>query len=204
MQADVYNRLENNTLLYSLAEVTNAINENVRILNAFTGFYQPTVPLSTLTIPGRSIYEIPSNIIVPLTVRFERRDLSKSSLDSSAWSSRDVLIKKGGAPRSWIPIGLRRFILSPVDSVGGRYLECVGIAETPLLVNPTDSFSLSDEYTEAIEDGSFLTLVLKEGGKILADAVRSVLPRWKSKMQELSRWEALQDPNLSEEVMSGS
>ena len=202
MDAQVLHRIEENSLFYSQSERYNAINENLRILQCYTGWYQQTVPMPTLSIAGRTIYDIPASIIVPLNVRFDLRSLEKSSLDSSAYSSRDVLTKANSAPRYWIPMGLRKFIMSPGDSIGGRFMEVTGIAEVPQLVNSTDAFTLSDEFADLVEDGSYLSLVLKEGGKVLADAMRDVLPGWKSKLRELSRWETMKNPNLVKEMVS--
>jgi len=202
MQERVYHRLEENQLLYTSQEVTNAINENLMVLNCHAGWYQQTAILPTLSIPGRVIYDVPAPIVVPLNVKFDNRGIEKSSLDSASYSSANVLTKTGGPPRYWIPLGLRKFILTPIDKIGGRQIECTGIADVPPLVNPTDFFVLSDEFTNAVEDGSFITLILKEGGKILSDALRTIYPAWKAKMQELRRWESMKAPHVSEDTVS--
>lgn len=201
MQQDVYHRVEQNTLLYPSAEVTRAINSGVKSVNNHTGFYQQTVPLPSLSIAGRAIYEVPSPIFIPLNVRFERKALDKSSLDSACYSTPNILTKRG-TPRYWTPLGLRKFITSPVDPIGGRFMECTGICDPPPLVNPTDYFVLSDEFTLAVEDYAFLNLIVKEGGKVLSDAIRSVLPALKNKMAELGRWDMLKNPNIQEEMAS--
>lgn len=201
MQERVWNRVEVNTLLYPSAEVTRAINSAVKTLNNWTGFFQQTVPLPTLSVVGRVIYEVPSPIFVPLNVRFERRSLEKSSLNSACYSTANILTR-GGIPRYWVPLGLRKFTMTPIDTIGGRYLECTGICDPPRLVNATDSLALSDEYTQAVEDGAFMSLITKEGGKILADAMRTVLPMWKERMRELARWDAMKNPQLVTEMAS--
>lgn len=201
MQQDVYHRVEENTLLYPLAEVTRAINTAVRSVNCHTGFYQQTVPLPALSIPGRAIYDVPAPIFIPLNVRFEQRALEKNSLDSACYSTPNILTR-GGIPKYWTPLGLRKFSVGPIDRTGGRFLSCTGICDPPVLVNPTDYFVLGDEFVLAIEDHAFLSLIVKEGGKVLADALRTVYPALKTKMRSLSRWDMAKNPNLPEEVMS--
>jgi hypothetical protein len=50
IQSLVFDRVDNNTLFYSTTQVTNAVNEFYRIINAFCGINQQTV-----SIPGFSV-----------------------------------------------------------------------------------------------------------------------------------------------------
>lgn len=205
MRTQVYDRVENNTLLYQTGEVDDAINEQLRILNCYAGWFQQTVGFAQLSIPKRFFYDIPAPIIIPLNVKWNRQGLDKSSLTDAIMTTRDVLTRTSavdGPPRYWVPLGLRKMMLVPADAVGGRYMEVTGIADPPKLVNATDSFSLSNEYAEAIEDGAFISLVLKEGGKILADALRSVYPKYKAKLMELRKWQTLKNKDLSRQLVN--
>lgn len=205
MRTQVYHRLEENVLLYGQSEVDDAINEQLRVLNCWTGWYQQTVGFTQLSIPKRFFYDIPAPIVIPLNVKWDRKGLDKSSLTDAVMTTRDVLTRTSavdGPPRYWVPLGLRKIAMIPADAVGGRYMEVTGIADPPKLVNASDSFSLSDEYTDAIEDGSFISLVLKEGGKILADALRSVYPQYKAKLMELRRWQTLKNKDLSRQLVN--
>lgn len=205
MRTQVYHRVEENTLFYPVSDVDDAINEGLRILNCWTGWYQQTVGFPQLSIPKRFFYDIPSPIIIPLNVKWDRKGLDKSSLTDACMTTREVLTRTSavdGPPRYWVPLGLRKLAIIPADATGGRYMEVTGIANPPKLANASDSFSLSDEYTDAIEDGAFMALVLKEGGKILADALRSVYPGWRAKLMELRRWQTMKNKDLSRQLVN--
>src|ERR1019366_8962486 len=77
LQSRVYDRLDGNTLLYTSANVTSALNECIRIVNANTGFLQITAQVPGLSQAGRVFYDVPASILVPMRVQFEADYLRK-------------------------------------------------------------------------------------------------------------------------------
>jgi hypothetical protein len=69
----------------------------------------------------------------------------------------------------WAPIGVSQFVISPMDSIGGREIKVSGTGEPPLLANPNDVMALENEYVDLITEYCVHRLPLKEGGKIFAD-----------------------------------
>lgn len=183
--------------------VDNAINETLNIVNSFVGFYQlsqgvpATTPGGNSTNPGQVIYGTPAPILVPMRVTFEGVDLKKDSFTNLLLGRPDLLNQTTpayGTPMFWSPIGLNLFCISPSDGVGGGYLEVTGVAEVPKLVNATDVVVLDDEYSELVEVGAFLRLVLIEGGKVFSDAYQANYKPWLKKLRSLSRWILDTDP----------
>src|SRR6185295_14476337 len=123
MQDRVYNRLDRNSQLYPVDQVTYYINEALRVLNLFTGFLQTSVPVPTLSVANRVWYDTPSPILIPLKVQFEGTYLHKYSLTKLGqlhprWTAENTYNTGCGVTR-WTPAGLTKFGIHPADSLGG-------------------------------------------------------------------------------------
>lgn len=195
MQRRVYDRLEGNTVFYTLPEVTTAINMSFRTVNAFSGFYQKTVPVP-LTIPNRFFYDLPDPVLIPLNVNYQGRALQKEHIKRLGSSRRNILRDANrSGPKYWLPIGLKKIMISPADSIGGKFFEVQGICQTPELVNLTDTVVIADEWTEIIEEDAFRFLTLKESGAVFTSAARLFM-KWGPRVRDLAMWINYRSPKF--------
>lgn len=173
LQARVYARVDNNTLLYPANRVTPVINEAIRILGVFCGLYQQTIQL--VSQPGKIWYSIQGlGLVYPSRVQFNNTYLEPTSLlqlgrASSRWVT-DTSLNALTPPSSWLPFGFNTFAIHPADSNGGNLLYVTGAAEPPLLVNPTDTINLNNSVFAAFDEYCVCVLQLKESPKTFTQA----------------------------------
>lgn len=173
LEALAYGRVDNNTALYGQAEVDAVINEAIRTLNLFTGFYQGSAQVPGFSVPGQRVYNTPSPILFPVRVQFEKVTLAPTSLHVLAKNHRDWAYHTTanyGPVQDWARVGISQFVIHPADAAGGQAMLVTGVQETPLLVQPGDTMVLDDEFVEIIEEYCAHRLPLKVGGKIFTDA----------------------------------
>lgn len=198
----VYDRVENNTQLYTSEEVTLVINEAIRITNLFSGFCQGSVQVPGFTVANQLLYNTPSPILFPTQVSFEGRVLGKIGLtriseDIRNWAT-DTTSSYGPVAR-WVPIGINRFAIHPIDDIGGNDLLVTGVLEPIQLVNDGDVMQLDDEFVTLITEYGGHRLVLKEAGKIFADASVLIQTFWRE-MKRLKRWQGFKAPRYYVQV----
>ena len=173
LQADVLDRVEGNTAMFPVAQVTAVINEGYRIINAFAGINQDTLPVPGGTVANQLVYAMPTTILYPLTAYVDQKQLRRDSLLELArqhrnWAT-DTTIKMGSIQR-WAMIGISKFVLYPIDSVGGRALTVTGVVEPTPLSSGSDVIRIEDELLTMLVEYSAHRLILKEGGKTFADS----------------------------------
>lgn len=173
LQASTYSRLENNTIFFTLPEVTSIINEAIRCVNLLTGFYQGTQRV--LSVANKLVYQTPTGMLYPQTVNFEGIQLdpipiTRIGQDYRTWATDNS--NKNGAVARWIPIGINYLCLHPRDSLGGQSIDITGVQETPLLVNSTDAMSLEDQFASLIIEYCASRLPLKIGGANATQAMQ--------------------------------
>lgn len=174
----VYDQLEQNDQLYTFAQLTAAINESYRIVNAFCGINQSLVSVPGFSVANQLLYTVPSPILFPLSAYFEGRLLRKSSLGSLARNNRGWATNsthKSGPVRSWAPIGITQFVIHPYDSLGGRDIAVQGVIEPTPLVILTDILQVEDEYLDMIISLTAHRAQLKEGGRVFANSSQTML-----------------------------
>ena len=189
----VWSRLDNDTLLYPQAQVDAKINEGARVVNLFTGYNQGTADLG-LTVQNWMWYRVPTAIVIPMKVYLDGKELNKETVAGAGRMFPKWM--RGVYNRStamWIPVGSRMFALVPPDGVGGKLLQVWGVMTPPLLVNPGDALTLDDEYANLIEEYAWVQLVLKEGGKVFADASRGY-QNWLRRIGDLQMYESKISP----------
>ena len=157
LRDQVYSRLENNDQMFQPSEVTDAINEGVSCVNLICGWYQGTRSVSTVTtIAGRHIYDVPEDIVFPQRVTFEGQVLERSGLMTlaSTWPRflQDTTSNTGKQVSRWSPIGIRKFVIHPGDSVGGGALEVTGILNPDVLEESSDQVYIPKEGLTAVCD----------------------------------------------------
>lgn len=198
----VYDRVEGNSQLYQRDELVACINESIRITNLFTGFAESSVWVPGFTVADQLLYDTPSPILFPTRISYEGRDLDKIGLmrmgeDYRNWAT-DTTNSYGPVAR-WIPVGLTKFAIHPIDSYGGNSLLVTGVVEPTPLVNDTDVMQLSDEFVTLVTDYCGHRLVLKEAGKVFADASILIQSYWRE-MKRLKRWQGFKAPRYFVQV----
>lgn len=199
----VYSHVENNTELYTLAEVDRAINEALQVLNLYTGYLQGSVTIGNTQI-NRFIYDVPSSVLIPEAVYLADRRLFPVSVPAMAMRQREWLRQTTanfGTVRHWIPIGITKFAIHPADATGGRSLKVEGVLEPTPLVNASDIANISDQLADAVQNLAAHVLMLKEGGKIFADASLQY-QRFLHDMKSMGRWRTLRQPRYFIEQVS--
>lgn len=189
-------RCEGNSTFYTSDEVDWVINEALRTLNLFTGFYRLTVQLAGYSVANQLVYDTPSAIMAPRIIYFEGRQLQKLDLRSLArarrnWATDTTALR--GRVDYWAPIGARKFVITPIDSTGGRDMAVTGIGETPVLSNASDLMTIENEYVEIVTEYCAHRLPLKVGGKIFADGSLALNTFYKV-MQERLQYESYKNP----------
>lgn len=173
LDANLLDRLDNNTLFYTQAERYRVINEAMCISNAFLGWYQISIEVPGYSRANQLVYNVPSNLIFPLRVQFEGRQLDRISLEQigkTYWTwMTDTTVTRGPVAH-WVPMGVTLFCLHPIDARGGGDIVVTGVGEPPTLTASGQSISIEDEYAQMIVDYAAHRLPLKEGGKVFADA----------------------------------
>ncbi len=202
IQTLIYDRLEGNTLLYTEPELTAVINECLRVTNLFTGYNETSIILPNFTVANQLVYDVPESILFITRVAFEGQDLDKIGLiriaqDYRYWAT-DTSDTYGPTAR-WIPIGITKFALHPIDAVGGADVTITGVVEPTLLVAADDVVSLDDEFVTLIVEYCGHRLVLKEGGKAFADASLLIQSYWRQ-MKQLKRWQGFKAPRYFVQV----
>lgn len=191
----VWGKLENNTLFYPQLQVDRLINEAARTVNLFTGFSQDRVPVG-LTVQNWTWYCVPTQIVFPMKVYLENKELIRSPVQGTSQTSpRWFRGSAGDRVARWVPVGSRMFALSPADAFGGKFLEVLGVTTPALLVNPGDSLTLEDDYAELIVSYAFMNLVLKEGGRVFSDAAKGY-QSWLKRIGELQMFETKINPRF--------
>ena len=150
-------RLEQNDRMYQSDELADAINEAIAVINIAVGWNQLTFNVSTdSTIAGRHIYDTPEGIVFPQRVIFDGQVLEKSTLNALSNTFKnflqDTTESTGSQVSRWCPVGIRKFIIHPADSVGGANLSVTGIAEFDVMVYDSDFVYAPKEGVTAICD----------------------------------------------------
>jgi hypothetical protein len=192
----VLDRLDQNATLYTPPELDYVVNEAVRVVSLFTGFFRNTLQLPGYTVAGQLVYNTPHGMMVPIMVTFEGRQLQKYTLkklarDRRNWATETTL--SCGRVKQWASVGIGKFVINPIDSIGGNELLITGLGEPPLLVNDGDVLVIENEYVELITSYGVHNLPLKIGGKIFADGSLA-LNEFYSKIAERMRYESFKAP----------
>lgn len=167
LQSRVYAKLDQNTLLYTNTELTNAINECIRAFNLATGMLQVTLPVETgVTVANQLLYQVPDGILIPMRIQVDDLYLQKVFANQlgkayPTWQT-DTTDTLGQPTWQWVPIGWTLFALHPADAQGGAALQMTGVAEPVLLVAPSDTVAIPAEYTQCLVDLAANVLTLKE------------------------------------------
>jgi len=173
LQQLALDRVESNSLMFTLPKVTAVINESIQVINLISGFLQSTIAVPGNSVQNQLVYQTPVGILFPLRVQFNGTQLNPTPLwqlasDYYTWAT-DNTNKRGSVSR-WAPIGINNFVIHPADSIGGGTIFVTGVIEPTPLVNPDDSMPLEDEFVSLIMTYCAHRLVFIEGGQPFAQA----------------------------------
>lgn len=202
LRSAVYDRLENNQAFFRPARVTSIINEAIKVINLFTGFYQGSVTL--YSVANQLKYSTPDGMIFPLRAQFNGVNLDPIAINQIGKDYRDWATSttdKDGPVARWVPIGINYFCLNPIDSLGGQSIYITGVLEPPLLVDDTDTMVLDDEYVTLIAEYGGMVAPLSEGGAPSANAM-ALYPNFLRIMRSLTMYRQVTMPRYF--VLSGS
>lgn len=201
LKGQVYSRLEDNTLMYSGAEIANAINDAIRTLNMMCGWYQKTysVPGSGLSVADRVIYDIPAKILFPQRVVWAGKVLEKSPLGqtSNEWPNwmKDTSANTGTPTSRWVPIGITKFAIHPADSIGGATLQVTGIENPDPALNDSDAVVVPKEGVTAVVDYAAHAVQVKMQGLPFMQSL-GLYRNFESLMKLNKHWTTYRQPNL--------
>ena len=204
LQSSVYARLENNTLFFPAAEVTDIINEALRAINIVTGFYQGT-PDSLISVAGKLVYNVPAGMLYPQRVQFEQTQLdaipiTRIGQDYRTWAT-DTTNKLGPVAR-WIPVGIDKFCIHPADSVGGSRIFVTGVLETPVLALPDDAMTLDEEWADMVVEYCASRLPLNTSGPSTSAALSLYSKSYIPSLKALTNLSSMKWPKFF--IQSGS
>lgn len=201
LKNSVYARVEGNDAFYPQEEVIDAINDGIRTLNLLTGFLQATQTFTT--VAGQGVYDTPSGILIPQRVSFNGRYLSKVPIQKACESSRkwisETTAELGRPVEYWVPIGINKIALVPIDAAGGNTVSVTGVAEPAALNDDSDTIAYPSEFGDVIAEYATHILMMKAGGLMSKGAmtfyqsfVKRVadLKRYRAKIQPAFRIEA--------------
>lgn len=192
LQQLALDRLENNSTFYPTDVLTPIINEAICVSNAMCGWFSTTERV--VSQANQLVYDVPSSIVYPQRVQFEGIQLDPTPIDRIGQDYRswvtDTISTFGGGVARWVPIGITKFAIHPMDSFGGNDIEVTGVAEPTTLVSGSDTMPLEDEWVSMVVDYCAMRAPLPNGGKMFADAsmiyTRSFIPSIR-KMKQLDR-----------------
>lgn len=198
----VYSRVEGNNILYVAAELNAVINECLRLSNAMTGFYSTSIVVSGGSVADQLVYAVPTGILFPTQISFNARVLDKIGLTAIGESIRswatDTTSTYGPVAR-WVPIGITKFAIHPIDATGGSAITVQGVAETTQLSADGDAMELDDEFVAMLVDYCGHRLTFKEAGKIFADSSVLIQTYWRE-MKRLKKWQLWKAPRYFVQV----
>lgn len=150
-------RVGNNSTFWVEAEKKDAINEAIKIWQAYTGYWTDEFTFT----PGTSNWlDVPTQIVSAQRVQAGSSELPLTSLfeldyGSPGWEG------NSGTPSEWSPAGLTLLILKDAPSSGT--VTITGIKEAPELEGDGDFIDIGDEELEKLLGYAHHILSFKEG-----------------------------------------
>lgn len=161
------------TPFWSNAEALIALNEALRVWNAMAGFWK-TRATATTTANVQWV-TVPSTLTFSTRVEIASVPLHKVSLFEMDAAVPGWELQKtntgGNVPTSikfWMPAGLKKIAIWPLDAAGGTTLTFDGVAQTPVLVNDTDFIDIGSEELNTLIGYTLHILAFKSGGEYFA------------------------------------
>lgn len=159
------------TPFYSNEEARIAINEALRVWNAMTGFWKGRA--TAVTTINVQWVTVPSSLTFSTRVEIASTGIDKSSLfemdmGRPGWE-RQKTNTGGNVPTNikvWMPAGLKKIAIWPIDAIGGTTLTFDGVAQTPVLVNDADYIDIGYEELSTLLGYALHILAFKAGGEM--------------------------------------
>jgi len=178
--------------------VRAAVNQGLYRLNILTGFSNLTASIPGGTTAGQREYQTPNSILIPLRVDIEGAEIDRVSLARLARAYRTWAVDATdglGPVARWASIGLRTFVIHPIDSQGGSSLEVTGVAKITPLAAPEDVVQLNDAFQEILISYARTHVMAKEPGKPFADMAIALRDLWQS-VRSMAIWQGVEYPDF--------
>ena len=183
LESRVYAGLDGNALEFPEPFVRMAINQGLYRLNLLLGLFQDTLAITgKFTVAGQREYNIPAGILFPLRVDYEGSELQRVSLERLARAYRNWAVDTTddlGPVIRWASLGMSRFVIHPIDALGGSLLEVTGVVQATPLAIPGDVVTLENQFTEILVLYARTRVLAKEGGKPFRDLALQFQEMWK-------------------------
>lgn len=131
-----------------------------------TKFWQPTVA-------GQVWYTTPTPLLYDIRINWNDKPLGISSLINldNAWPNWEGQVAGQSGipsyPSKWAPAGLQRFAIWPADAYSNNSLMIDGTADTPILINPTDTIDIGPSALTALSGYALHVVSFKSGATVL-------------------------------------
>lgn len=199
LKESVYDKLEGNTRFYESVEVVRSINDAIKVMNIFTGFMTGSVTIQS--VASQYSYTVPAGIFLVARVKYAGKELDPLGFHSLCesnprWMSQ--VATADGPVATWTALGLqrsKRIILNPAPHRANAPIEVFGVVEATPLVNDADTINVSTEFSDLIAAYAAHDRMMKNGGKVSADAM-IVYKAFLKRMESLKRYKRKVAPNV--------
>lgn len=169
----VLSRVENNDSFYTREHIMKAINYGLQTTNIWLGFAQDEKQI--ISVANRVCYEVPYDLVLPMSVSFDGRTLYKSSFDALVSNSHRLLketnVNTGIQPLEWALFGTRKFFIYPADGRGGHLIQISGVVEAPQFVLESDIITVPVNIMNTIVDYAAHLVQCKLTGRPFFDSL---------------------------------
>jgi len=170
LQSRLQERIETSAFVVT-AELTNAINEALRMWNLFTGTWRRQVTIALE--PADPYVTLPQTMVFPMRVQVGNTPMGKSSLldldnGQPGWEGEtagDTGIPT--TPQVWAPVSLGLIAVWPKVSATGTSISVDGVSATPTLSAGGDFIDLNESLHGVILGYAHHYLAFKRGAKEL-------------------------------------
>jgi len=162
----ILSRLENNDQFFPRDHVRKVLNLCIRNTNLWIGWYQGSVAIPT--VKDRVAYDVPNSMIFPMSLSLEGRVINKSSFDALVSDNQRLWVENtantGIQMSDWSLVGIRKFVVYPADSRGGRSMFLSGVMEPPVFDAESSVVTIPvNVYNSIIDYASHLIQVKLSG-----------------------------------------
>ena len=200
----VLSRLENNDAFYPREYIRKTLNLCIQNSNLWIGWYQGSVNIDT--VKDRVAYDVPNNFIFPMALSLAGRTINKSAFGPLV-ADNQKLWKQGTSNTGrqmtdWALLGLRKFVVYPADSVGGRVMTLSGVLEPPLFADEATTLSVPVNVMNSIFDFVTHVVQVRLSGQPFLQSMQG-LKIYAQAMKQNTMWRSSGQPYYADEVKVG-
>lgn len=200
----VLSRLENNDRFYTREHIRKVLNLCIQNSNLWVGWYQGGVTI--LTVKDRVCYDVPQSVIFPMSLTMQGRVINKSAFgalvadNQKLWKQNTA--NTGIQMSDWSLLGLKKFVVYPADSRGGRTMVLTGVMEPPLFDGESTTLNIPVNVMNAILDYASHLIQVKISGQPFMQSM-SFYKIYSQAMRQLMMWRSQNQPYFTDETRAG-